>query len=510
MTSGSSNFNVILGDNKFERLLTASTLLSQAIKERPTISGIEQTHDVHLNRVYKPFVKIWSEYMRFPSLGGASTINSGSSVWRFELNPKGQFISDMVLEINLPLLGNGGEYDANVAPYYRYCAYPGVRLIQKASIYSKNVAFASYTRDDVILSNKFFLDGEHRIGFERCNGQEQIKESQYFMGKHTGVFLYKDGLQTPKTQQTADVMFVPLHFDFCKDIRNALISQTILNRDDRNYVEIITSPITEMVQMLKEADKNPYGEDLEVIHNSYLPNNLPITMSLLVNNLFINQEINDILARDLTFSLFRTKVTQYHSITQDDSILLNSIKLPVEYLLVGARSRNYNMRHNMDQWNLMGYPEILLDPEKIFTTYVRWMPLISELEIFPANCRKTSQLGKILESIGVDILGIPIFPQTATLFYNSYLPTRFRNATDLRTPDDGNSYLIPFCQYPGNADPSGYFNMSAAREVRLTYKLTPSIEERIRSLNVRFEIVISATVLNFIIQKNGFYNLKYG
>ena len=508
MASGSANFNLILSDNKFETLLTASSVLNREISNRATLGDLKKTHDVHLTRSYKPFVNIASEYIRYKSMGGNTVINLGTSVWKFELNAKGQFISDMVLEAKFPDIGTGNDV-SYADPYYRYCAYPGMRFIVRAAIKSKNIEFASYTRDDAIMMNKFYLDEEHKRGFERCNGQQELKESQYFMGKYTGILHYKDGWQTPSTKQLGATIFIPLEFDFCKDIRNALVSQIIQEKGERNFVEIETAPLEEMIQALRPHETSPNSEELVPVALNHI-SSLKISLSLLVNNLFVNQDISDIISRDVTFSLFRTKIRQIHQITNgSDSVLLNSLKFPVEYLMVGARSINYHMRYNMDQWHLMGYPQFLFNPSKLFATYTKWNSDLGAVELYPTVCRKITAIGQVLDSIGIEVMGLDIYPMTGSLFYNSYLPMRYRNQTEIRTPDDKNAFLIPFCQYPGKSEASGYFNMSLAREVYLKYTTESSIEDRIRTLGVRFELVISASVLNFLIQRDGHYMLKY-
>jgi hypothetical protein len=74
----------------------------------------------------------------------------------------------------------------------------GVRLLKKVTFHSDQVIIDEYNRDDVIANSKFFMNEEQKRGWEKCIGQQEKKEANYYANGFVANLYYKDGYQTPK------------------------------------------------------------------------------------------------------------------------------------------------------------------------------------------------------------------------------------------------------------------------------------------------------------------------
>jgi hypothetical protein len=74
------------------------------------------------------------------------------------------------------------------------------------------------------------------------------------------------------------------------------------------------------------------------------------------------------------------------------------------------------------------------------------------------------------------------------------------------SPSDTSSFLVNFCLYPGKFNPSGYYNLSAGREMYINYSLKPAAAD-IEGGDA--EMVISMSALNFLIRKGDKISLRY-
>jgi hypothetical protein len=92
--------------------------------------------------------------------------------------------------------------------------------------------------------------------------------------------------------------------------------------------------------------------------------------------------------------------------------------------------------------------------------------------------------------------GIEIYPKLHSNFYNSQTVTRYEDFHNLYAGRDDDAFSVLFDLYPKTRHHSGYFNLSVARETELVH------ENTIATLSNPIEIVMSASVLNFIIEKS--------
>ena len=519
-------FKLVLRDERFDRFFTASDLLRTriaAIRARrkaagvpdtePTFADIEQTHTLFVRSAYRPYVAIASEYARVKPTGdGAAVLGAGGATLQFTFPVYGHFTSDMALHVRFKPIGVPPPEDAPApaptaaAPYLRYCALPGVRMFQKVELRSEHVLIDDYTPDDVIARSKFFVGADQRTGWERCHGQQELREAVFFGADagYTGTIMYRNGPQTPKVYHEGFDLCVPLDFWFCRSAAHALLNDLIPNTQRTITCEL--APLADIVAAFV-PDVNNETRDvcpppaLAGLKRVDLPfSRLAVEVELYVNSLYVNPEIHDIFASRIGFSLARVHRRQLNQLwTSRDSFLLDQLKYPAEYLLTGVRSRV--LRRDFDRWWLMG--AVPAATKKIIAPS---LTLGAGNYVFAGReALDVTALDNMVESIGVTAHGIEIFPQLPAVFYSAYMPLRYTENTMVVSPSDPAAFLVNFCLYPGNFAPSGYYNLSAGREMYINYQLKPEVF----IAGGDAEMVISMSALNFLIRRGDKLELKY-
>ncbi len=158
---------------------------------------------------------------------------------------------------------------------------------------------------------------------------------------------------------------------------------------------------------------------------------------------------------------------------------------------------------NFDQWHLFGRARTRTDSTALLTPGAIWN---ADLNIYQLVCRtatETSTLDPIVSNFKLTAHGIDLYPNVPANFFGTYLPQRYFAGTTVVAPEDTSAYLATFCLYPGQFNPSGYYNLSAARELYLTYG-----SDSIDSENAA-ELVVSMSALNFLIRKGDKVHLRY-
>jgi hypothetical protein len=178
--------------------------------------------------------------------------------------------------------------------------------------------------------------------------------------------------------------------------------------------------------------------------------------------------------------------------------------------MVGVRARS--LASDFDRWWMMGTPRaravrskiavssLVYDAAASTPTLVRWSPQVR------IACEYTS-LDSSIDTIGITAHGIDIFPQLPGIFYNAYMPSRYAENSMVSAPADSSTFLINFCLYPGKFSPSGYYNLSAGREIYINYVLQPAAGSAL--LTNPQEMVISMSAINFLMRRGDKISLRY-
>ena len=218
--SAGAVFKLIANDGKADRMIMATALLNQRIKDvmcarassgkedpTPTLVDLEKTHILYVNAHFKPFAAIGFEYNKVRPASGTPTL--GSTV-QFSIPQFGDFFYDMVLRTRLSQfqgvptsftapVGGAYYYDAygrgwtssNTATtptafaqgatvnYYnlvRYCEYPGNRLISSVKFDVNGNPLDQYSSYVTIMLEKFTTPVGKREGYNRLVGQQVPRE----------------------------------------------------------------------------------------------------------------------------------------------------------------------------------------------------------------------------------------------------------------------------------------------------------------------------------------------
>jgi hypothetical protein len=503
-------FTIVLRDERFDQFYTASDYLRERLNKirksrkaagytnpQPTFADLGHTHKFFLNETYKPFVANASEYFKVKSSGdGTIEISESGGTASFTFPINGHFTSDMLFHVRIEPVGS-----ATGDTFYRYCALPGGRLFKDVTWDSGEIKLDNFTPDDTVFHGNFHVDPKNREGWLRGLGQQVPQVAEYQGNGYTGVFNYMDGPQTLKRLQPAIDMMVPLQFSNSQAPQNAVLNDFIANTQRRIVAE------------LEDIDKiiGAFNSDGDSVALPF--SKLKMSIELYVNNIFVNPEIHDIFASRCGFSLFRTHQRHLKSVTNpEDSIKLSQLKFPAEYLHVGFRDKQN--ANDFDHWPLFGTntrpstanENALLIPAMIFNPAPA--PPAVNVGVCELVCRvgKISSLGTltpIVDQLGVTAHSITVYPTLPTEFYTNYLPNRYPQRTPITSPHDTSTHLIPFSNFPGDAQPSGYYNLSSGREFHLNYRSS------FISNTTPTQLVVTMSALNFMVRKGDKLNLRY-
>jgi Large eukaryotic DNA virus major capsid protein len=224
-------FKLIANDGKADRMIMATELLNQRIKDimcmrarqgfqdpTPTLVDIERTHILYVNSHFKPFAAIGYEYNKVNPNSGTPTF--GGDV-QFSIPQFGDFFADMVINAVLaPVACTAGTVpafpadigtssastvgnsrisytndtvagvcmrytytyvDANdnalavgsaATNFIRYCEYPGERLFAKVKFEVNGNPLDDYDVTAMIFKQKYGLLPNKVVGWKRLVGQE--------------------------------------------------------------------------------------------------------------------------------------------------------------------------------------------------------------------------------------------------------------------------------------------------------------------------------------------------
>jgi hypothetical protein len=338
-------FTLITNDGKQDRMLMATDLLKRRLKSiqqarraagmqdtTPTLLDIERTHVLFMNAHFKPFAAIGFEYHKVnPDSGGAQL---GSSV-RFSIPQFGDFFSDMALYVRF----NQATYTPDVAlsdaDVFRYCDYPGERLLQRTKFDVNGNPLDEYTSDVYNFYRQHQVQPNKMAGWKRLVGQETPQEAYLEQNAASGQpnsrvkLQYCNGFQTPKATHDALSVMVPLLFWFNQDPRLAVPSVSIPYGQRFLNIDLATS--AQLIEKVRPANVN--DDD-----TGAAPVLTVAECSLFINNIFVNPEVHDIFIKRIGFTLIRVHRLQTTRVDKDNAnILLNNMKWPIECMYVAIK-----------------------------------------------------------------------------------------------------------------------------------------------------------------------------
>lgn len=233
--SAGAVFKLIANDGKADRMIMATELLNQRIKDimcmrakqgfpdpTPTLVDIERTHILYVNAHFKPFAAIGYEYNKVRVNTGSPTLGGST---QFSIAQFGDFFADMVVNVSMPqvqasagtvpafpaFVGADDQVETAAAKvsatrdpvtgvytrftheyvdasgnvlsvgdaaqnFVRYAEYPGQRLFRKVKFEVNGNPLDEYTAEAMLFHQKFRVAPHKLTGWKRLVGQEVAVE----------------------------------------------------------------------------------------------------------------------------------------------------------------------------------------------------------------------------------------------------------------------------------------------------------------------------------------------
>jgi len=502
--STSGIFQLVTNDGKQDRLLLATELLNSHLKKvraeriaagstdpTPTLSDIRTYHVNFLESFFKPFVAIGFEYNKVKCAQG--NVRLGGDL-RFSIPQFGDFFNDMVVHIRLSGL------KADVFPdKVKYAEFLGHRLFEKTTFEVNNNILDTYDSDSYNFYYQFRLFTNKLAGWRRDVGQENLVYGYHTADPINDEFreykLIGHGPQTLKFEHPVVDMWIPLLFWFNLDSKLSIPSVAIPY--GQRFINIKLAPESDLVASVD------YGGG-----GSYQSPKIDFA-ELYINNIFVNPEIHDIYIRRIGFSLVRVRRIQTKLLdTRVGRVALGEMKFPIETMFFCFKPVE-NLT-NVDYWHKCGKVNVQpislpgVRPKQPIrgceppTDPVVPIPLPVEVVVTDGLylCEQPT-----VRTIGLSAHGVPLYENIPERFFNSYVPWRF--GMGINTPFDPYAYMITFALHPDQYQPSGYINVSRAREFYMEYT-----SDLIDS-NFHVQLKVESTAINFLLVSDGSAILRY-
>jgi hypothetical protein len=492
-------FTLITNDGVQDKLLMATEALSKRIKDLsvqrlielrrqyplksdaellkednswvPTLNMIERTHVCFINSTFKPFVSIALQYNKIASMAGS---NEFGKVASFRVQTIGNFLCDSVVNVRI------SDFSAvNPADKIRWCEYPGHRLFKSVEFVVNGNKLDTYGTDEYNAYLAYKVPVNKTLGYLRGIGQEipyvgtlvpnpvvdEYKEFRYF----------GSGAQTFKRTQPVLDLWIPLLFWF-KDIQCSLPGSIIPY--GQTYVNIQLESLSNLISYAAYAGTGAYtAPKIE-------------KMELYMNNIFLQPDVYNIFIKKFGFQLMRShKKHIKNSMTMSsDNILLNSLAFPTETLYIGFRPVA-NLSNSQLWWRNTVCEEQLVPEAVVIGGVALANNAIYYTETSP------------IDSFSISAQGVTLYDNSNYLFYNAYLPYRF--GPTIKTPESIGWFMVNFGLNPNAYQPSGYLNLSRAREIYLKYNSTYI------SNTTPTDLIVMSDAINFLLVADGSAILRY-
>lgn len=483
---------------KHEASLTATNRLLKKLREielanlekgdyispeeaKPKLGDLPPNWNFYIKSAHKYYVAFAYEYFKSKPLSGpSSALTDTPIVITFDLSKNnGDFLNDMGIHITFREFGA-----ANGPNRYKYCDFPGIRLLNRVKLYSDDVEIDSYDKYDMLHFFKTKLNTNDLAGWLTMLGQETTNTATWFHPDYniTQVFGYRNGPQTPKPVQPVLDLWIPVLFDFNTDISRSLNMGVIKTQQIRLEIELDIA-----ANIIQGIDPNGAIVSVE---------KLPIqTLEIYTKNIYFPPAINDIFEYSTNVALIRVHKQHKEILTTGNRLLqLSQLKYPIEMLTFSFQPKTNE--ESFTNWLRMGQIEQTEMPVPALIVNQKTAPvmkLVARTATFN-ECRPT------VKNIGFKVHGNVLYPLTQEIFYNAYIPYF---VPDVATPDDCGYYVLVFAHYPAKKDPSGHINNSTARELYIQY------ESDYISAQSPVILRVTAQCINIMLYDKNTIKLKY-
>lgn len=462
--------------------LTDKQIVKKDYNWMPTLASIEKTHIVFVNSTFKPYVSIAHEYSKTLPRGGRALLGQS---FNFTMPVYGEFVNDAVVHIRLDNFSAISGLDK-----VRYVELLGHRIMKNVRFKLNQVTLDEYTADRYNVNWQFKVPPGKELSYLRSVGQEIPKQgfvtADPLVDEVREYRMIGNGPQTFKNQHPAVDLWIPLLFWF-KDINSAL--PNFLFPYGQTDVEI---------ELENEANLVAFANYSGTLGNVYVP---PVITQceLYLNHIFLDPSIHKIFVKRFGFQLIR--VSRTHKISNlkasEDSVHLQQLKWPVECMYVAFRPAanlaNSQRWHRNTAITSVNYP----------------VAVVTGGAVIQVNNVVYYDEEPIVESLGLKLHDITLYPDLPPTFYNSYIPGQY--GQNIRAPRDLGWNMMNFNFYPNEYQPSGYVNISQGREFYLQYKSATDHTVGLSYIreNNPVDLIVVADCLNFLLVKDNSAVLRF-
>ena len=253
------------------------------------------------------------------------------------------------IETDVPVADSVPVIPGALSPRYRYCAFPGIRLIRNIAILINEAVVSTYTAEHVIWFMQNRLPAAARAAFFECMGQDVGIDSKYY---HTDqqfdetLHIFR-GYQTFREDQPGLKLAIPLIF-FYNLVESAL---QITNVDIQGIqIQLEFESVDKIVQgIIPYAESDVNGENVP----------LPITKlgikkcAIYSHKVFFDGFLQEIFQNRNHFRSFRDYGIQKTTLVGGESSVQITMKHAVESFAVAIQSLATSL--SFDDWWIFAY-----------------------------------------------------------------------------------------------------------------------------------------------------------
>ena len=497
----------------------------------PTLRDVEETHVLFVNAHFRPFVTFAYEYHK-TSMNG--TVNFGSTGLIFSIEQYGEFFHDMVVHIGITeAVGGLAATVCGVSSTAPICwaEYLGLKLFRRVAFTVNGTILDEYTSMSENFYSQFMVTPNKLPGWNRLVGQSNQSfingiSTQTAGGfawengqpsAYTNVLPFTRGLSQPLITQPAFNLWIPLLFWFNLDCRVSFPSIAVPY--GQRFIQIDLAPLSELLYQSTDLVEASVAPCSALNAKTFGPTTLATTptvqnVAIYTNNIFVHKDIHEIYLKRVGFNMVRVHREQFITITaNNESWQLQQLKWPIEHMFVAIRPKtNYN--HPYLWYRNYAVPNGVA-PQVFYPDGASPTATWSDM----GNIGQTQLLEpwNTIDTITLTLHNVIIYQFMHRTFFNSYIPF-IRGQQSVNTPfQDTGSLMITFNLYPTAYQPSGYINISRAREFYIDYfssvigtvPFSHLLNGGTSTSFVTGELLIQASAINFLLVSDGSAVLRY-
>lgn len=435
------------------------------------IGDVTESHNLWVHRRFHPYVAMMHTFVPTQVYTGSSTLASGGAV-QFELEYAGEFYNKACLHIRLSsgeiaqTAGGGGD-----AQYWAWAPLLGHKLVKDVEWRVNTSSLDKYDNNFMNSNLDLAVPVDQRPAYLRCIGQQESRSArvQQFESAITatggvlGAVGYDeevsitDGPQTRKITHEGLEMFIPIQFWWNYQSEESFSVLTVPN--GQRIIKMNLDKLENLVQMY-DKDGDPISYDA----SQWVTAPTQESIELLVQNIYVNPEINDIYIERIGFNMVRLHVYQDFPISSARfSERLNLFKWPIEEVRFAMVPRDNLLDTRIEDWATYSVVE-----NTDVNLAGRWhsndqTASTTQLTAVDRKCYD------IFKSVTLTIQGIKLYDDFASRFFNDFVPYAFSTESNRTAPQKRCGWsFVNFNQKPGLPDASGHVNVSRVRETYLS------------------------------------------